>query len=108
MPQYLISVLAQDTELASPEERAAISAFNVKMQAAGQRVFAGGLGAPDTATVIDNRSGKPLVTDGPFVESKEFIAGLWIIEAGDREQALELATAGSQVCNRRVELREFV
>jgi hypothetical protein len=46
-------------------------------------------------------------TDGPYVESKEFIIGLWIIEAADGDEALRLATGASKACNRRVELRPF-
>ena len=79
--QYLVSVIFDNAGLATPEEMAAISAFNDRLQAEGHWVFAGGLGGPDTATVIDNRGGEPMFTDGPFVESKEYLAGFWIIEA---------------------------
>jgi hypothetical protein len=44
-------------------------------------------------------------TDGPFVESKEFLAGFWIIEAADLDAALALAADGSKACNRRLEVR---
>jgi len=46
-------------------------------------------------------------TDGPFVESKEFLNGFWIIEAPDLDVALKLATEGSKACNRKVEVRPF-
>jgi hypothetical protein len=94
-----------ETGTATPEEDAAIDVFNEQLQANGHWVFAAGLGAPSAATVVDNRGGEPLLTDGPFVESKEFVAGLWIVEATDLDQALELATAGSKACNRKVEVR---
>ena len=58
-------------------------------------MFAGGLGAPDTATVIDNRGEQAVFTDGPFVETKEHLAGFWILEAPDLDVALKLATEGS-------------
>jgi hypothetical protein len=103
--QYLISVLDESAGLATPEEAAAIDAFNDRLQAAGQWVFAGGLGG---ATVIDNRDGRAAVTDGPFLESKEYVAGLWIIDVPDLDTALRLATEGSLHCNRRVELRPFL
>ena len=45
--------------------------------------------------------------DGPFVESKEYLAGFWIIEASDLDVAIELATHGSNACNRKVEVRPF-
>jgi hypothetical protein len=71
-------------------------------------VFAGGLAEPDASTVIDARGPEELITDGPFVESKEFMAGFWIIEAADLDEALALAAAGSKACNRRVEVRPFL
>ena len=74
----------------------------------GHWVFAGGLGSPDPATVVDNRGGDPVFTDGPFVESKEYLAGFWIIEAPDLDVALKLATEGSKCCNRKVEVRPFL
>ena len=49
-----------------------------------------------------------MFTDGPFLESKEYLAGFWIVEAADRELALELAAEGSKVCNRKVEVRPFL
>ena len=67
----------------------------------------GGLAAPGTATVIDSRGSEALFTDGPFVESKEYLGGLWIIEAADLEVALKLAAEGSKACNRKVEVRPF-
>jgi hypothetical protein len=86
----------------------AIDAFNHRLLAEGHWVFAGGLGAPSTATVIDNRGGEALFTDGPFVESKEYLAGFWIIKAPDLDAALKLAAEGSKHCNRKVEVRPFL
>jgi hypothetical protein len=105
--QYLVSVIADTAgiALATPEEDAAIDVFNERLQAEGHWVFAGGLGA---ATVIDNRGGEAMFTDGPFVESKEYLAGLWIIEAADLDVALKLAAEGSKACNRKVEVRPFL
>lgn len=105
---YLLSVIAEGASLADDAEMAAIDVFNERLQSNGHWVFAGGLGAPDTATVIDNRNGEAVFTDGPFVESKEFLAGFWIIDAPDLDVALELATAGSRACNRKVEVRPFL
>lgn len=106
--QYMVSVIFDRPGLATPEEDAAIDVFNDRLVAQGHWVFAGGLGAPDTATVIDNRDGEAMLTDGPFVESKEFLAGFWIIEAADLDVALALAAEGSKACNRRVEVRPFL
>lgn len=106
--QFLVSVLNDNRKVATDSEMAAIDVFNDKLQADGHWVFAGGLGAPDNATVIDNRRGAGIHTDGPFVESKEHIAGFWIIEADDLAVARALAAEGSQACNRKVELRPFL
>jgi hypothetical protein len=106
--QYLFSVIDDTAGLATPDEMAATNAFNDRLRAEGHWVFAGGLGAPSTATVIDNRGGEALFTDGPFVESKEHLAGFWIIEAADLDVALELAAEGSKHCNRKVEVRPFL
>jgi len=106
--QYLVSVVFDRPGMATEQEEAAIDVFNDRLVAEGHWVFAGGLGAPDTATVIDNRGGQALLTDGPFVESKEFLAGFWIIEAADLDVALKLAAEGSKACNRKVEVRPFL
>src|SRR5512133_4086078 len=102
--QYLVSVIDDTAGLATPDEMAAINAFNDRLQAEGHWVFAGGLASPSTATVIDNRGGEALFTDGPFLETKEYIAGFWIIEARDLDLALKLAAEGPKACNRKVEV----
>jgi hypothetical protein len=106
--QYLVSVIYDTAGLATPDEMAAINAFNDRLQAEGHWVFAGGLGSPSTATVIDNRGGEAMFTDGPFVEAKEYMAGFWIMEAPDLDVALKLASEGSKACNRKVEVRPFL
>ena len=103
--QYMISVIADTTDLATPDEMAAIDAYNDRLMAEGHWVFAGGLAAPSSATVIDNRGEEAMFTDGPFLESKEYLAGFWVMEAADLEAALELAAEGSKACNRKVEVR---
>jgi len=106
--RYLVSVIHDSDDRATPDEMAAIDVFNDRLMAEGYWVFAGGLGGPSSATVIDNRGKEALVTDGPFVESKEYLVGFWIIEAADLDVALKLATAGSKACNRKVEVRPFL
>jgi len=106
--QYLVSVINDSSDLATQEEMAAIDAFNDRIKAAGHWVFAAGLGSPDTATVIDNRGEEALFSDGPFVESKEYLVGFWIMEAGDLDVALTLAAEGSKACNRKVEVRPIL
>ncbi len=106
--QYLVSVIDETTGQATPDEMAAIDAFNERLIAGGHRLFAGGLAAPSTATVIDNRGEEPMFSDGPFLESKEYLAGFWIMEAPDLDVALKLAAEGSKACNRKIEVRPFL
>jgi hypothetical protein len=108
MAQYLISVLDETAGMATEEEMAAIDVFNEQLVSEGHWVFAAGLGSASTATVIDARGGQVVLTDGPYVETKEFVAGFWIIEATDLDVALRLATLGSNHCNRRVEVRPLL
>src|SRR5215204_784381 len=105
--QYLVSVIDDTAGLATPDEMAAINAFNDRLQAKGHWVFAGGLAAPSSATVIDNRGEEAIFTDGPFVESKEYLAGFLIIQAANLDVALKLAAEGSKACNRKIEVRPF-
>lgn len=118
--QYFLSVIDQaDPEATEPrpgdgegtatdDEMAAINAFNQDLRDRGQWVFAAGLGSPDTATVVDGRGQEPVFTDGPFVETKEYVAGFWVVEADDLDVALRIAAQGSQACRRRVEVRPFL
>ena len=106
--QYLVSVIDDGTGLATPTEDAAIDAFNDRLKAEGHWVFAGGLAAPSSATVIDNRGEEAMFIDGPFLESKEYLAGFWIIEVADLDVALRLAAEGSKACNRKIEVRPFL
>ncbi|MFE3442813.1 YciI family protein [Nocardia sp. NPDC059180] len=106
--QFLVSVIDDKTGSATPDEMTAIRAFNERLVAEGHWVFAGGLDSPGTATVIDNRGDEAMFTDGPFVESKEHLAGFWIIEAPDLDAALQLAAEGSKHCRRKVEVRPFL
>lgn len=105
MAQYLLSVLTDTGEMATEEQMAAISAFNEGLIADGHWVFAAGLAAPSTATVVDGRDEEAVFTDGPYLESKEYIAGFWILTAPDLDVALRLAARASKVCDRRLELR---
>ena len=106
--QYLVSVINDTADLATPDEMAAIDAFNDGLIAQGHWVFAAGLAAPSTATVIDNRGEEAIFADGPFLESKEYLIGFWIIEAADLDVALKLAAEGSKACNRKIEVRPFL
>lgn len=105
--RFLISVIDDKSNPGSTDGRPAISAFNERLIAEGYWVFAGGLADTATATVIDNRGEQAVFSDGPFVESKEYLAGVWVWEVPDRQVALELATEASKVCDRKIEMRAF-
>ncbi|BDZ46533.1 YciI family protein [Naasia aerilata] len=106
--QYLVNVLDNRSNSGTEEEAVAIDAFNDKLRAGGHWVFAGGLADPTASTVIDGRGDEPVLTDGPFVETKEWAAGFWLIEAPDLDVALKLMTEGSKACNRRLEVRPLL
>ena len=103
--KFLISVIDNLSNSGTPEEMVAIDAFNDRIRAHGNWIFAWGLQAPETATVIDNRAGIHTETGKPLFDSKEHYSGLWLIEANDLESARTLAFEASEACNRKVELR---
>ena len=86
---------------------AATGAFNDKLHADGYWVFAGGLQSASTATVVDGQGETPVMTDGPYLETKEVIGGFWVIDAPDLDVALKLAAEGSKACRGKVEVRPF-
>src|SRR6185295_18545934 len=70
--------------------------FNRKLQAAGEFVGAEGLALPDQARIVRAKpDGTPEVTDGPYAEAKEFLAGYWIVDVESAERAYELAARAS-------------
>ena len=87
------------------EAFAATGAFNDKLRADGYWVFAGGLQSASTATVVDGQGETPVMTDGPYLETKEVIGGFWVIDAPDLDVALKLAAEGSKACRGKVEVR---
>jgi hypothetical protein len=106
--QYLVNVIDSRSNSGTAEEAVAIDAFNDRLRAGGHWVFAAGLADPAVSTVIDGRGEEPLLTDGPFVEAKEWAAGFWIIDAPDLDLALKLMSDGSKACNRRLEVRPLL
>ena len=103
--RFLISVIDDLSNSGTPAEMAEIDAFNDKVRANNQFIFAWGLQAPEAATVIDNRNGANTETGKPLFDSKEHYSGLWLIEAADAQTAKTLAYEASKACNRKVELR---
>jgi hypothetical protein len=103
--KFLISVIDDLSNSGTPAEMEASNAFNDGLRENGQWIFAWGLQAPETATVIDNRNGANAETGKPLFDAKENFSGLWLIDAADAETAKKLAYDASKACNRKVELR---
>ncbi len=107
MTQYLLGVQMVDGESAESAP-GAVGAVNQDMVAQGVWVFGGGLEPRSTASVVRAHKGNDvLVTDGPFVESKEYMAGFWVIEAADVETAQSWAARASKACGRPIEVTPF-
>jgi len=103
--RFLISVIDDLSNSGTPAEMAEIDTFNDSLRANNQFIFAWGLHAPETATVIDNRNGVNSETGKPHFDAKEHYSGFWVIEADSPEIAKKLAFEASKACNRKVELR---
>jgi hypothetical protein len=103
--KFLISVIDILDNPGTSAEMVEIDKFNDRLRADGQFIFAWGLQAPETATVIDNRGGANLSTGKPLFADAENFSGFWLIETGDVETARVLAFEASKACNRKVELR---
>jgi hypothetical protein len=112
MKQYLLSVHSVEGE-PTPSDEDMQTMFretdrlNSEMQAAGAWVFGGGLLPVDSATVVRIEHGTATMSDGPFAETKEHIAGFWIIRCADLDQALVWAEKCATACMGPVEVRPF-
>jgi hypothetical protein len=85
-----------------------IDALNEEMIAAGVRVFVGGLTPVREAKSLRAQpGGKVLITDGPYLETKEHIGGFWVLEAADLNEALEWGRKAVVACRAPVEVRPF-
>ena len=116
MPRYMLSVFGPTerpefggyaSREAMLEAFAATGAFNDKLEREGHFVFADGLEAATTAPTVDGQGESPVLTDGPYLDSKEHLGGFWVIEAADLDEALALAAEGSHACRGKVEVRPF-
>ena len=113
MTRYLLSVYQPGTgERPPPEVLARISAdlaeVHGDLQAAGSWVFAGGLAGPATATVVRAADDDVLLTDGPFLEGKEYLGGLAVIEADDLDAALAWARRLAKATTLPIEVQPFL
>jgi len=108
---YLLSIYQPDGPIPSPEVLSQvmreIDAMNRELRATNSWVFAGGLHAPDTATVVRVKDGEALMTDGPFTEGKEHIGGFTIIKAADLDEAIEWGRRLAKATTLPIEVRPF-
>jgi hypothetical protein len=115
MSQYLLSTYAVEEEVAeapsTPEEMKGflerVVALEDEMEASGTFVFGGALHDPDASTVLRAGDGDVIMTDGPFVEAKEHIAGFYIINAEDLDAALAWARNVVDAIHHPIEVRPF-
>ena len=115
MSQYLLSTWTVEDETPgeppSPEQMQAfmqrVIDLEADMDASGTFLFGGGLHGPDAATVVRATNADAITTDGPFAESKEHIAGFYVIEAADLDEALAWAEKVSMAIGRPIEVRPF-
>jgi hypothetical protein len=109
---YLLSVIqAEGDSPITPEEGERISRANdalvEEIRAAGAWVFGGRLHDPSTATVVRVRDGEALITDGPFAEVKEHLAGVLVIRAPDLDVALDWDRKQARATTLPIEVRPF-
>lgn len=112
MKQYLVAIHhPDDYDPAIAEDEAMhhdIDVLNEEMVAKGVRVFVGGLHPASSAKSLRaNPDGKVLITDGPYLETKEHVGGFWVLEAADLDEALEWGRKAAIACRAPVEVRPF-
>lgn len=111
MAHYLLSVYQPPGEPPAPEVlekiMADVDAVDREMRAAGAWVFSGGLEAPETATVLTASGSDVLVTDGPYVELKEYLGGFTVVDAPDLDAALAWGRRLARATTLPIEVRPF-
>jgi len=111
MTQYLVAIHHPDDYDPSIEDEAMsrdIDMLNDEMEAAGIRIFVGGLRPPTNARSLRAQpGGEVVITDGPYLETKEHMGGFWILEAAGLDEALEWGRKAVVACRAPVEVRPF-
>lgn len=113
MKHYLLSI-CYEAESTPPAPDALkkimsdVEAVRKEMQATGVWLFSGGLHPPESATVLRHRNGEIVITDGPFIESKEQIGGLTIVKAPDLDAAIAWARKLARAATTPIEVRPFI
>jgi hypothetical protein len=107
---YLLTMWMGGTPAAPFDDQAVMDegeAWRLDLQARGLQVLGNALEGPETATTVRVRDGETLLTDGPFIETKEFIAGIDVVSCADRQQAIQLAAAHPIARYHTIEVRPF-
>ena len=111
MTRYLVAIYHPDDYDPSCEDEAMerdIDTLNEEMEAAGVRIFVGGLSPASSAKSLRAQpDGKVIVTDGPYTETKEHTGGFWVLEAADLDEALAWGRKAAVACRAPVEIRPF-
>ncbi|QNI37852.1 YciI family protein [Edaphobacter albus] len=111
MPQYLVAIHHPDNydpSVETEEMGRDIDVLNEEMNAAGARFFAGGLQSALRAKSLRKQSGgEVLITDGPYLETKEHIGGFWILQCANMDEAVAWGRKAVVACRSSVEVREF-
>lgn len=111
MTHFLVAIHHPDDFDGSLEDEATrhdITTLNIEMKAAGVRIFVGGLQPPDRAKSVRMKpDGKLLVSDGPYIETKEHIGGFWVLDVADLDEALAWGRKAAIACRAPVEVRPF-
>lgn len=111
--KYLVAIHHHDDfdafAVKDPEMDLAIDRLNEEMVAAGVRTFVGGLQKATTTakSLRPQPEGKVLITDGPYLETKEHTGGFWVLECANLEEALEWGRKAVIACKAPVEVRPF-
>lgn len=110
MPRFLVAIHHPDNFDPSIEDdsmRRDIDDLNDEMEAAGARLFACGLHAPDTAKSLRASTFGIEVTDGPYLPGNEHVGGFWILECADMDEAVAWGKKAVVACRTPVEVRQF-
>jgi hypothetical protein len=107
---YLLTMWMGGTPAAPFDDQAVMDegeAWRQDLEARGQQILGNALEGPEVAATVRVRGGETLLSDGPFIETKEFIAGIDVVSCADRQQAIQLAAAHPIARYHTIEVRPF-
>ena len=110
MTQYLVAIYHPDDYDPAKEPAEMhrdIDTLNDEMVAAGVRVFVGGLAPARTAKSVRRKGAKLVLTDGPYIETREHIGGFWVLECATPEEAVAWGEKAAAACRTPVQIRAF-